>query len=424
LVSGNGLAVGDVNQDGRPDLVLLRSKGDADRLYLNMGGGRFESTPIVESSEESQHGSLFDADGDGDLDLFVSRHIDIDEPGIDFIEELEIRGNENGFYLNNDGVFMAAAVPGVADAATFQSVPMDVDNDGDLDLYLVNDFGMFIAPNELLINDGAGGFSLAEDCGCAVEMFGMGAAASDFDNDGLIDLHLSNFGSPKLLSSVGPARFVDTTAASGALIEPSADHVSSWGTIFVDINQDGWDEIATVFGPVVVGIDKDWTDNIDHPAVNDLNDSPIQRNMLLYNEKGQFEDRSASVGFEYAGISRAVVSADFNNDGMPDLAVTGLGSDRSQVVVVVEAFGGCGPGITVAFPAVGGRDIGATVAWSVEGVVRRRWYLPGGTFSSSGPTMHLGLGVHDAADWVRVTRLGGEIIEHTDVKAGTEIVVR
>jgi hypothetical protein len=421
LPTGNGLAVGDINQDGRPDLVLVRSKGDADRVYMNAGDGRFVSTAIVDSSDESQHASLFDADGDGDLDLFVSRHLDIDDRGIDSMDEAVFRGNVNGFYVNNEGIFSPGPPIGTVDAATFQSLPIDVDVDGDLDLYLVNDFGPFIEPNELLINDGSGGFSVAEDCGCELSMFGMGATASDFDNDGLVDVHVSNFGSPRLLRSLSPGQFVDTTVVSGAYVEPSSDRVTSWGTVFVDIDGDGWDELATVYGTVVVGISGDWTDNIDHPAINDLDDSAVQVNALLHNESGVFEDRAAAMGFDYAGISRAIVKADFDADGIPDLAVAGLKPDRTQFVRLYLGRDGCGPGITIGFPEVSARDIGTIVEWSVGGVERRRWYQPGATFSSSGPTLHLGLAGYGSADWVRLTPLGGETTEVLNVVAGSRL---
>jgi len=421
LPAGNGIGVGDVNADGLPDLVLLRSTGHADLLFTNLGHGQFASAELPDSSTESQDGAFFDADLDGDLDLYVSRHIDIWETIAPEIAAGTIRGEANRLYINHDGELSPVDTAGVVDAASFQAVPIDVDTDGDLDLYIVNDFGMFIAPNSLLINDGSGTFSEASDCGCALEMFGMGASASDFNNDGLIDLTITDFGSPRTLMGMGDGTFVDATAASGALITPSAERVTSWGTAFVDLDQDGWDDTVTAFGPVVTGIDGDWADTVDHPAVNDLDDSAEQVNAFFHNQEGQFEDRSVAAGFDLLGASRALVTADFNGDGMPDVAISGLDSTMRQVVRIYQSEGGCGPGVTVGFPDRGARDVGTKVEWSVGGEHFTRWYQPGTTYSVSGPTLHLGLGGYPAADWVRVTPLGGSAEEHVSVPAGARL---
>jgi hypothetical protein len=421
LPPGNGLAAGDINQDGRPDIVLVRSRGFADLVYINQGGGIFSSVELPASSTESQGATLFDADGDGDLDLFISRHIDMMMTDVVALEARTQRGDPNGFYINEGGTFVVGPPVGVIDAATFQAVPMDVDVDGDLDLFLVNDFGAFIEPSALMMNDGTGHFIEADDCGCDQAMFGMGATASDANNDGLVDLYLSDFGSPQLLLGLGMGSFYDSTLASGAGVVPSADRVTSWGTTFIDLDQDGSDEVATAFGPVMMGVPGDWSDMVTDSSVEGLDDSQTQRDALWLNQDGHFEEASESLGFDFGTNSRAVVTADFDGDGLPDLATSGLDDDRQQVVRMHRSSGGCGPGVTVEFPAMGAADIGATVEWSVAGVQRVRWYLPTTTFSSSGPTLHLGLGGHEAADWVRITPVNGATRETRDVSAGSTV---
>jgi hypothetical protein len=331
------------------------------------------------------------------------------------------RGDPNGFYINEGGTFVVGPPVGVIDAATFQAVPMDVDVDGDLDLFLVNDFGAFIEPSALMMNDGTGHFTEAEDCGCDQAMFGMGATASDANNDGLVDLYLSDFGSPQLLLGLGMGSFYDSTLASGAGVVPSADRVTSWGTTFIDLDQDGSDEVATAFGPVMMGVPGDWSDMVTDSSVEGLDDSQTQRDALWLNQDGHFEEAAESLGFDFGTNSRAVVTADFDGDGLPDLATSGLDDDRQQVVRMHRSSGGCGPGVTVEFPAMGAADIGATVEWSVAGVQRVRWYLPTTTFSSSGPTLHLGLGGHEVADWVRITPVNGATREARDVSAGSTV---
>ena len=67
---------------------------------------------------------------------------------------------------------------------------------------------------------------------------------------------------------------------------------TSWGTAFIDLDQDGWSDMVTAFGPVLVGLDGDWADTVDHPAVNDLDDSAEQVNVFFHNREGQRENRS------------------------------------------------------------------------------------------------------------------------------------
>jgi hypothetical protein len=421
LPMGNGLAVGDFDGDFRPDFVLTRSTGFADRVYFNRGGGQFESVALADSEEESQTPSVLDVDGDGDLDVFVARHIDLDATDTTAIDARTARGDTNQLYINDGGSFSLGAAVGSSDAATFQGAPLDADADGDLDLYIVNDFGTFIEPSALMINDGHGVFTEAEDCGCDLAMFGMGSSVSDANNDGLPDMHVTDFGSPRLLMGMESGQFYEGALAMGAHIEPSTAHVTSWGTTFVDLDQDGWDEIATVFGPVLMGVPGDWSDMVSDPVVADLDDSTHQLDMILRNDAGLFLDASSDLNFDRADVGRAIVVADFNADGMPDLATAGMTQEREPYLRVRHGTAGCGPGITVAFPEWSGRDIGTRVEWHVGGETRVRWFLPSTTFSSSGPTLHLGLAGYAAADWVRITPHGGELVEHTDVPAGARL---
>ncbi len=422
LPAANGVGAGDLNGDGRPDLVLLRSSGLNDLVYMNQGGGQFESASLPMSSEESQDATFFDADLDGDLDVFVSRHIDLWDTHPPSIAAGLVRGANNTLYINEGGVLSPAEAVGTPDAASFQAIPLDVDRDGDLDLYLVNDFGMFIAPNQLLLNDGHGGFTEAPDCSCDLQMFGMGGSASDFNNDGAVDLHITDFGSPRTLMGLGDGTFVNATAAAGALISPSSERVTSWGTAYVDLDQDGWDDMMTVFGPVLMGIEGDWANSVDHPSVNELDDSPEQRNAFFRNARGTFEDQSSAAGFDHLGASRAVVTADFNADGIPDIAISGVDAEMRQEVRVYHGQGGCGPGITIDFTGRDAASVGTTVEWSVGDQQYTRWYQPGTTYSVSGPTLHLGLGGRLEADYVRITPTGGETLELNNVVAGDRIM--
>jgi len=424
LPQGNALAVGDLNGDGRPDVVLARSVGFTDLVFFNQGGGQFESIELPDSDWESQTPTVFDVDQDGDLDLFVARHLDLDETDTAALSARTVRADPNRLYINEGGQFEVGPAVGQADAATFQGAPLDADGDGDLDIFLGNDFGMFIEPNALMLNDGTGAFTEAEDCGCDLAMFSMGLSVSDANNDSFPDLHVTDFGSPRLLMGMGSAQFYDGAVAAGAFVEPSEEHVTSWGTSFVDLDLDGWDEIATVFGPVMMGFPGDWSDGASDAAIADLDDSSVQQDMILGNQEGSFTDISESLNFNQSDVGRALVVADFNQDGLPDLATAGMTAAMHPYVQIWAGAGGCGPGVTVGFPEMSAQDIGTKVEWRVGGEDRVRWFLPSTTYSSSGPGLQIGLAGYPAAEWVRITPLGGEPQEYTEVSVGTHIVQR
>ena len=421
LPMGNGLTTGDVDGDGRVDLVLLTSTGTPDRVYINRGEGRFESTELVNSSFESQSAALFDADADGDLDLFVARHVDAHSTSLPELMAGTFEADPNGFYWNDAGVFSPGTVPGNPVAASFQGIPYDADDDGDLDLLVINDFGAFIHASELMVNEG-GTFTTADDCQCDGAKFGMGGAVGDVDGDGVPDVHVTNFGSPELLMGMGDGRYYESALARGIAVGP--ERVTGWGTSFIDLNMDGHSDLVSTFGPVLVGMEGDWSDLVDHEVVADIDDLPAQPNALWMNDGDAFTEFSSMLGFDAMGVTRAVVVADFNRDGLPDLATSGLLANRHQVIRIYASEGGCGPGVVVDFPEMGAADLGATVEWSVNGLARETWMLPGTTFSNSGSSLHLGLAGHPVADWVRITPVNGDPVEHANVPAGTTVTQR
>jgi hypothetical protein len=366
---------------------------------------------------------VFDADQDGDLDLFIARHIDALDTDLAALEAGTLRGAANGLYLNDGGTFSAADVPGTADAASFQAAPLDVDGDGDLDLYVANDFGYWIAPNELLINDGLGNFSVDSECGCDLSMFTMGVSVSDANGDGSPDLYLTDLGAPNLLLNDGTGGFYDSTAAVEAAVVSDADHVTSWGTSFVDLDQDGREDLVTVYGPVLSGLDMDWTDLVSHEAVAGLDDHAGQRDVMLLNKDSGFENVSSSLGFDHDAVGRAVAVADLNGDGLPDIVTAGITDDRHQYLRVHMTEGGCGPGLTVSAPALNAQALGARVDVQAAGRQITRWLLPSTTFSSSAPELYVGFGGVDTADSVRIQTLDGVVWTWEDVSAGSTVLL-
>jgi enediyne biosynthesis protein E4 len=201
----------------------------------------------------------------------------------------------------------------------------DMDNDGWLDLYLVQS-GNLNDPlagsgNRLYRNRGDGTFvDVSDNAGAGVHGYGMGVTAGDFDNDGYTDLYITNFGANVLLRNDGHGRFIDVTAKAGVAS-------SGWSTsaAFVDYDGDGaldlfvahylnWKQPAEVECFSLTGVP-----DYCSPASYDL---PSASTLFHNNGDGTFTDVSARAGLLTAvGNGLGVVAADFDGNGLVDLAV-------------------------------------------------------------------------------------------------------
>ena len=214
---GNGGCAADYDNDGDQDLFV--ANWGASRLYRNDGAGKFTDVAAAagladpNESYRSMGCAWGDYDRDGWLDFIVVRHIDESNPDAFTMRVYHLDVRPLALYHNNgDGTFsevtdLLGATPnpsrtagdyGRIWGAGFQPAWLDFDNDGDLDLYVVNDYGEFIHPNVLWRNDGpaAGGSGTGEDwgftdisrdSGAGVAMFGMGLAVADYNADGYLD---------------------------------------------------------------------------------------------------------------------------------------------------------------------------------------------------------------------------------------------
>ena len=212
---GGGVCAGDYDGDGRIDLFVT-GFGSC-RLYRNRGDGSFDEVAEqagVASPGWSAGAAFFDADGDGDLDLYVAHYIDATFEEVltarrtsTWREKVKVmagpfglRGGKDRFYRNNgDGTFRddteKAGMSDIAESYGLGVLASDLDNDGDVDIYVANDSN----PKFLYRNDGRGSFteigswSGAGLSGEGVAQAGMGVDAADFDGDGLQEILVTNF---------------------------------------------------------------------------------------------------------------------------------------------------------------------------------------------------------------------------------------
>ena len=328
---GMGMAVGDYDNDGHPDLYLTNFGSNV--LYRNGGDGTFTDVTRdagVDDPRYSASSTFLDYDSDGDLDLYVANYVsftikgnrrcggdrrDYCAPGVyQPLPDRLFRNEGNGRFTDRS----EEAGLGRAFGAGLGVVAVDLDLDRRVDVYVANDG----TPNQLWINQGDGTF---QDQGLVsgtaynidgVAEAGMGVTAADFDGDGDEDLFVThNKKETNTLYLNGRrAGFADATSRFG-LANASVPY-SGFGTLWFDYDNDGWLDLFVANGAVVV--------DDRQPA-----DSPYpyaQENQLF---RGDGTGRSREIGSNVAGpalelveVSRGAAFGDIDNDGDVDIAVS------------------------------------------------------------------------------------------------------
>ena len=341
----NGGCAADYDNDGDQDLYV--TNWGTSKLFRNNGSGAFDDVTDraglgdPDSSYRSMGCAWGDYDRDGHLDFVVVRHMEESDMDALDLRVFYLAVRPLGLFHNNgDGTFTEVShllgdtgspqkIPGEYGnlwGAGFQPGWVDFDNDGDPDLYVVNDFGRDAQPNVLWRNDGpaADGIWQFEDISRSsradVAMFGMGLAVGDYDLDGHFDLYVTNIEDNVLLKNNGDGiTFTETAADAGAGMGAFQRRQRvSWGTVFFDYDNDGWEDLYVASGH----LDSDPFTNHRH-----------QPNLLLRNTgEATFENVSSISGADDQGVGRGVAYADFNNDGCLDLYVAnmGLAGDEAQ----------------------------------------------------------------------------------------------
>lgn len=254
IYNGAGVAVGDINNDGLADVFFCGNMVN-DRLYLNRGSFQFEdisrTAGIGQKKGWSTGVTMADVNADGYLDIYVCRNGDSMNP--------DDRGNQ--LYINNkDLTFTESAQKfGLADKGfSTQAVFFDMDNDGDLDMYQVNQppdprlFMRYKVPraravyhrDKLYRNDGGVYHDISQQASISNSLaHGLGVSASDFNNDGWTDLYVSNdYDEPDFLYyNNGNGTFKN-------VIDQKLKHISrfSMGVDAGDVNNDGNMDIITL----------------------------------------------------------------------------------------------------------------------------------------------------------------------------------
>ena len=408
---GMGVAVGDFNNDGFPDMLVTAYGRPT--LYRNNGNGTF--TDITDGAGLSApawttSAVWFDYDNDGLLDLFLCSFVRYGPS-----DRFACGDNKLGrkyyciprvfkptpslLYRNNgDGTFKLVSAGTDIDEALGKAlgvVATDINNDGWMDLFVAND----TVQNFLFANRGRKGW---EEIGLAAEVAyssngqarsGMGVDAADIDGDGWQELFVANVDQEMFSLYENNKNETFTDRAHRHTVAQSTRLLSGWGLRFFDYDNDGSVDLILANGHP--------DDMIESYSQQVKYKEPL---LLFHNENGKLTNVSADAGpiFQKAFPARGLATGDYDNDGRLDVLI---GNCNEAPVLLKNHAGQENHWIGIQLQGTKcNRDaIGARLTWSSEGTVRSRLKTGGGSYlSSHDPREVLGMGRAKKLDWIEI----------------------
>ncbi len=430
---GQGVAVGDYDGDGFPDIYVTQYGRSV--LYRNNGDGTF--TDVTEKAGVAAPGwsssaVWFDYDNDGRLDLFVCQFVEFSKA-----QSKDCRAGEDAkrgyciphlykptsswlFHNNGDGTFSdVSKASGIAGhkGKAWGVVATDINNDGNMDLFVAND----TVANFLFVNKAGKFEEIGEQAGVAYSAegrprSGMGVDSVDFDQDGWMDLLVANIDHEvfSLYRNNKDETFDDEAMPSG--VGAATRMMSGWGLKFFDYDNDGNLDLL-----LANGNPDDLIESL-HPGVT------YREPLILFHHNGkEFQNVSERSGPIFARklSARGMAIGDFDNDGALDVLVS---VNDGAPLLLRNKVGSQNHwlGLTLRGKKSNPDGIGARVAYQAGDLKRTCTKVGGGSYlSSHDPRMVLGFGKRSKIDWLEVTwpQPGGSKERFTDLPIDRYITI-
>lgn len=398
-----GVAFGDFNNDGDPDLYVVNDFG-INGMYFNKGDGSFEDVTDaagvvggidVIGEEEVPNGygvALADENSDGHLDIYI---VNLGSPNILY------SNNGDGTFAEiteQSGVVAGTGPVGAGTAAAFG----DCNNDGRVDLYAINGYGL---PSFFYINTGNSFDDRTSKAGIGEHGDAQGCAFGDYDNDGNMDLYVTNFadaqGAPlqnALFRNDGKGIFENDTKEAGLVVKNY-----SLGTVFGDLDNDGY---------------------LDLYVVNNGEPNILYRN----NGDGTFTDVTADAGVGDPGLGSSVALGDINNDGYLDIYVANGGffdEEMGDPDVLYLNNGGTNHWLQIELRGTTSNQmgIGARITVSTGDLHQIREISGGRGYGQNSSIANFGLGEHILAESIEVRWPSGIVQAMGNINADQHIII-
>ena len=425
-----GVAVGDYDNDGHPDIFVSRLRTYA--LYRNRGDGTFEDATskagLAGTRDNPTSAAFADFDNDGDLDLYVCHYMIWDpasprlcrneKGGYFYCDPSKVDPAPDRLFRNDKGTFVDVTdASGIVDrdGRGLGLVTSDLDGDGLMDIYVANDgTANFYYHNlgnwkfeEIAL---AAGLAGSEEGGFQAS---MGVACGDYDNDGKPDLVVTNFYGEcsTLYQNLGNGLFRCRTTSTG--IGQATRFLLGFATVFGDFNNDGFQDLATVNGHV----------NDNRPFYPYA--MPAQ--LLIGSAGGFFREIPAQPDdpWKVPRVGRGLAVADMNNDGQLDALIISQNDpvallqqnkpDKSQNWLTFRLEGD-----------KSNRDgVGARVIVIAGGQRRVMERFGGGSYQSAGdPRLHFGIGDFKIAESVELHWPSGKVMKYQNLQSNKAYLLK